>query len=101
MLLHVNGAFGIGYPVHINNRGFKKFSVAHEIGHYRLLGHMDAVLDALGGHFSISMTDPAPCNVLNRSLTNLQQSELYYDQPLKFFVTNDNTPRRARVSTPD
>lgn len=52
MLLHVNGMFGIAYPTHIDNEGFKKFSVAHEIGHYRLPGHIDAVLDASGQHFS-------------------------------------------------
>ena len=52
MLLHVRGEFGIGYPTHINNEGFRRFSVAHEIGHYRLPGHIDAVLDARGQHFS-------------------------------------------------
>lgn len=52
MLLHVDGVFGIGYPTHINNEGFKRFSVAHEIGHYRLPGHIDAVLNTRGQHFS-------------------------------------------------
>ena len=52
MLLHVSGVFGIGYPTHIDNKGFRRFSVAHEIGHYRLPGHIDAVLDARGQHFS-------------------------------------------------
>lgn len=52
MLLHVNGQFGIGYPTHIKNEGFKRFSVSHEIGHYRLPGHVDAVIDADGQHFS-------------------------------------------------
>ena len=52
MLLHVNGAFGIAYPTHIHNEGFKRFSVAHEIGHYRLPGHVDAVLDSRGQHVS-------------------------------------------------
>ena len=52
MLLHVGGVFGIAYPTHINNQGFKRFSVAHELGHYRLPGHIDAVLDARGQHFS-------------------------------------------------
>ena len=52
MLLHVSGVFGIGYPTHIDNEGFRRFSVAHEIGHYRLPGHIDAVLDARGRHFS-------------------------------------------------
>lgn len=52
MLLHVGGEFGIGYPTHIDNEGFRRFSVAHEIGHYRLPGHIDAVLDSRGRHFS-------------------------------------------------
>lgn len=52
MLLHVSGAFGIGYPTHVENEGFRRFSVAHEVGHYRLPGHIDAVLDDGGRHFS-------------------------------------------------
>lgn len=52
MLLHVSGVFGIGYPTHIDNDGFKRFSVAHEIGHYCLPGHVDAIVDARGQHFS-------------------------------------------------
>lgn len=52
MLLHVGGVFGIAYPTHIKNQGFRRFSVAHELGHYRLPGHIDAVLDARGQHFS-------------------------------------------------
>lgn len=52
MLLHVDGVFGIAYPTHIENWGFKRFSVAHEIGHYRLPGHIDAVLGRDGRHRS-------------------------------------------------
>ena len=52
MLLHVSGVFGIGHPTHVDNEGFRRFSVAHEIGHYRLPGHVDAVLDANGQHYS-------------------------------------------------
>lgn len=52
MLLHVNGEFGICYPTHLDNDGFKNFSVAHEIGHYRLPGHPDAIFDAQGRHVS-------------------------------------------------
>jgi len=52
MLLHINGMFGICYPTHIDNVGFKNFSVGHEIGHYRLPGHIDAVIDASGRHVS-------------------------------------------------
>ena len=52
MLLHVSGVFGIGYPTHIDNEGFRRFSVAHELGHYRLPGHVDAVVGADGRHYS-------------------------------------------------
>jgi len=52
MLLHVNGQFGIGYPTHIESEGFKRFSVSHEIGHFRLPGHVDAIVDATGRHLS-------------------------------------------------
>lgn len=52
MFLHLNGKFGIGYPTHIASEGFKRFSVGHEIGHYRLPGHVDAIVDASGRHLS-------------------------------------------------
>ena len=52
MLLHVGGEFGICYPTHVDNEGFTNFSVAHEIGHYRLPGHLDAILDTQGQHVS-------------------------------------------------
>lgn len=44
MLLRVGNTFGIAYATHINNIGFQNFSVAHELGHYFLPGHIDAVL---------------------------------------------------------
>ena len=52
MLLHVDGEFGIAYPTHVDSDGFKRFSVSHEIGHYRLPGHVDAVVGAAGRHLS-------------------------------------------------
>jgi hypothetical protein len=52
MLIHIAGQFGICYPTHIDSEGFKKFSVGHEIGHYRLPGHIEAVLDENGQHVS-------------------------------------------------
>lgn len=52
MLIHVQGVFGIAYPTHVENQGFKRFSVGHEVGHYRLPGHIEAVLDERGQHFS-------------------------------------------------
>ncbi len=44
MLLRKNGAFGILYATHIQSTGFQRFSVAHELGHYFIPGHIDAVL---------------------------------------------------------
>ncbi|BDW82229.1 hypothetical protein MACH24_16670 [Erythrobacter sp. Dej080120_24] len=52
MLIHVAGQFGICFPTHIDSEGFKNFSVAHEIGHYRLPGHVEAVLNEQGQHVS-------------------------------------------------
>ena len=40
----VGNMFGIAYATHIDNVGFQNFSVGHELGHYFLPGHVDAVL---------------------------------------------------------
>lgn len=61
MLVHVNGEFCICYPTHVDNEGFKNFSVGHEIGHYRLPGHLDAVLDQTGKHFSHACYQSGDC----------------------------------------
>ena len=52
MLIRVGNAFAIGYATHINNAPFQRFSVAHELGHYFLPGHPDAVLNGHGIHHS-------------------------------------------------
>ena len=52
MLLRVGDAYGIVYATHIDNVGFQNFSVAHELGHYFLPGHIDAVLAAGDVHES-------------------------------------------------
>lgn len=44
MLLRVGNTYGIAYSTHIDNAGFWNFSIAHELGHYYLPGHIDAVL---------------------------------------------------------
>ena len=44
MLLRRGNTFGIAYATHIASIGFQNFSVAHELGHYYLPGHIDAVL---------------------------------------------------------
>lgn len=44
MLMRVGQNFGIAYATHIESEGFQRFSIAHELGHYFLAGHVDAVL---------------------------------------------------------
>ena len=46
MLLRVGEQFGIYYPTHVASEGFVRFSIAHEIGHYRLPGHVEAIMKA-------------------------------------------------------
>ena len=41
MLLRHGNSFGILYASDIPNEGFQRFSVAHELGHYFLDGHID------------------------------------------------------------
>ena len=43
MLLRIGNSFGIAYATHIKSIGFRNFSIAHELGHYFLPGHVDAV----------------------------------------------------------
>jgi len=52
MLLRHGNAFGILYAADIPNEGFHRFSVAHELGHYFLEGHIDHVLPTDGSHAS-------------------------------------------------
>ncbi len=44
MLLRHGDTFGILYATHIASKGFQRFSIAHELGHYFLDGHIDHVL---------------------------------------------------------
>lgn len=43
MLIRSGDNFAIAYATHINNDGFQRFSIAHELGHYFLEGHPEAV----------------------------------------------------------
>lgn len=52
MLLRHGDTFGILYATHIPSEGFQRFSVAHELGHYFLDGHIDHVLPKDGIHTS-------------------------------------------------
>ena len=44
MLLRYGNSFGIMYSSYIKNEGFQRFSIAHELGHYFLEGHLEHVL---------------------------------------------------------
>lgn len=52
MLIRVGNEFAIAYATHIDNEPFQRYSVSHELGHYFLPGHPEAVLDARGIHES-------------------------------------------------
>jgi hypothetical protein len=52
MLLRHGDAFGILYVTQIPSEGFQRFSVAHELGHYFLDGHIDHILPKDGVHTS-------------------------------------------------
>ena len=43
MLIRHGNSFGIIYATNIDSPGFQRFSVGHEIGHYMLEGHPEAV----------------------------------------------------------
>jgi hypothetical protein len=45
MLIKVGDDFGIAYATNIPNRGFQRFSISHELGHYFLEGHAEALLE--------------------------------------------------------
>ena len=52
MLLRHGDNFGILYATHIASDGFQRFSVAHELGHYLLDGHIDHLLTETDIHVS-------------------------------------------------
>jgi Zn-dependent peptidase ImmA (M78 family) len=52
MLIRKGDDYGIIYATHIESVGFQRFSVGHELGHYFLPGHIDAVLGASDFHES-------------------------------------------------
>lgn len=52
-LMQSGNAFGIGYSKTIKSKGFQKFTVAHELGHYFIEGHPMALLKE-GLHYSRS-----------------------------------------------
>ena len=53
MLVRHQDIFGIMYATHIDNEGFQRFSIAHEIGHYVLAGHVDHIFPSGDGLHSL------------------------------------------------
>ena len=52
MLLRHGATFGVLYATHIPNRGFQRFSIAHEFGHYFIDGHIDQIPFEKNKHIS-------------------------------------------------
>ena len=55
LLIRRGNTFGILYGTHISSEGFQRFSVAHELGHYFMPGHIEAVLGNGDAHESHAM----------------------------------------------
>lgn len=49
MLIRVENQFAIAYSTHFDNEGFENFSVGHELGHFYLRGHVDALMPGGNG----------------------------------------------------
>ncbi len=45
-LVKVDNNFAIAYATHIKSRGFRRFSIGHELGHLHIPGHAEALLPA-------------------------------------------------------
>lgn len=52
MLVRYGNSFGILYDSTIDNEGFQRFSIAHELGHFFVEGHLDHIPFADGVHRS-------------------------------------------------
>ncbi len=46
MLIKAGDSFGILYATDIRSRGFQRFSISHELGHYFIEGHPEALLSS-------------------------------------------------------
>lgn len=49
MLIRSGERYAIAYATHVKSEGFRRFSIAHELGHYFLPGHPDALFKAAYG----------------------------------------------------
>ena len=52
MLARYGNTFGILYSTNVRNSGFRRFSIAHELGHYFIDGHVDQIPFDQGVHRS-------------------------------------------------
>ena len=53
VLMKKGDNFGIGYSTRVKNEGFINFTIAHELGHYFLPGHVDYLFrDGQTVHYS-------------------------------------------------
>lgn len=52
MLIRLGDQFCIAYATHIKSPGFRRFTIAHELGHYFLEGHIDAIFEEGSVHES-------------------------------------------------
>ena len=52
MLVRHGDNFGILYNKNISNEGFQRFSIAHELGHFFVEGHLDHIHSTSGAHQS-------------------------------------------------
>src|SRR5262245_47692752 len=44
ILIKAGDQFGILYATNVRSRGFQRFSIAHELGHYFIEGHSEVLL---------------------------------------------------------
>ena len=52
MLIRYGEQFCIAYATHVKSQGFRRFTIAHELGHYFLEGHVDAIFRERSVHKS-------------------------------------------------
>jgi hypothetical protein len=86
VLVRKGNAFGILYATHIESEGFRRFSVAHELGHYFLPDHPEHVL-RLGHHGSRSgfeLDDPYEQEADFFAAALLMPSHLFCKAALRF-----------------
>jgi hypothetical protein len=82
VLIRLGDEFCIAYATHIRSPGFRRFSVAHELGHYFLEGHFEAIFadgpmhesragflsnlkyELEADHFAARLLSPTRCSML-------------------------------------